>query len=31
VLERGRVADLGTHAELLARNQRYAHWCARMI
>ena len=31
VLERGRVADLGTHAELLARNQRYAQWCARMI
>jgi len=31
VLEHGRVADLGTHAELLARNQRYAQWCARMI
>jgi ATP-binding cassette subfamily C protein CydC len=31
VLERGRVVDLGTHAELLARNPRYAHWCARMI
>jgi ATP-binding cassette, subfamily C, bacterial CydC len=31
VLEQGRVADLGTHAELLARNQRYARWCARMI
>ena len=31
VLEHGRVADLGTHAELLARNQRYARWCARMI
>ena len=30
VLDRGRVADLGTHAELLARNQRYAQWCARM-
>ncbi len=28
VLEHGRVADLGTHAELLARNQRYARWCA---
>jgi ATP-binding cassette subfamily C protein CydC len=31
VLDRGRVADLGTHAELLARNQRYAQWCARMV
>ena len=31
VLDRGRVADLGTHAELLARNRRYARWCARMI
>jgi ATP-binding cassette subfamily C protein CydC len=30
VLERGRVVDLGTHAELLARNPRYARWCARM-
>jgi ATP-binding cassette subfamily C protein CydC len=30
VLERGRVADLGTHAELLSRNPRYARWCARM-
>ena len=31
VLEHGRVADLGTHAELFARNQRYARWCARVI
>ena len=31
VLDRGRVADLGTHAELLTRSERYAHWCARMI
>jgi len=31
VLDRGRVADRGTHAELLARNQRYAQWCARMM
>lgn len=31
VLDRGRVADLGTHAELLVRNQRYARWCARMV
>ena len=31
VLDRGRVADRGTHAELLARNQRYAQWCARMV
>ncbi|HSO62834.1 MAG TPA: thiol reductant ABC exporter subunit CydC [Desulfobacterales bacterium] len=31
VLDRGRVADLGTHAELLVRNQLYARWCARMI
>jgi ATP-binding cassette subfamily C protein CydC len=30
VLEAGRVADQGPHAELLARNPRYARWCARM-
>jgi ATP-binding cassette subfamily C protein CydC len=30
VMENGRVADLGSHAELLARNSRYADWCARM-
>jgi ATP-binding cassette subfamily C protein CydC len=30
LLDRGRVADSGTHAELLARNPRYARWCARM-
>jgi ATP-binding cassette subfamily C protein CydC len=31
VMESGRVADQGTHAELLARNRRYAAWCARML
>ena len=31
VMENGRVADRGTHAELLARNSRYASWCARMV
>jgi ATP-binding cassette subfamily C protein CydC len=30
VLEQGRVADQGTHAELLDRNPRYAGWVARM-
>lgn len=30
VMENGRVADLGSHAALLARNPRYASWCARM-
>ena len=30
VLEGGRVADQGSHAELLARHPRYARWCARM-
>jgi ATP-binding cassette subfamily C protein CydC len=30
VMEGGRVADRGTHAELLARNRRYAGACARM-
>jgi ATP-binding cassette subfamily C protein CydC len=30
-MENGRVADRGTHAELLARNSRYASWCARMV
>jgi ATP-binding cassette subfamily C protein CydC len=30
LLDRGQVADSGTHAELLARNPRYARWCARM-
>jgi ATP-binding cassette subfamily C protein CydC len=30
VMEGGRVADQGTHAELLARNRRYAGWVARM-
>jgi ATP-binding cassette subfamily C protein CydC len=28
VMENGRAADLGTHAELLGRNLRYAGWCA---
>ena len=31
VMENGRVADRGTHAELLVRNARYASWCARMV
>jgi ATP-binding cassette subfamily C protein CydC len=31
VLENGRVADRGAHAELLARNSHYASWCARMV
>jgi len=31
VMENGRVTDRGTHAELLARNSRYASWCARMV
>jgi len=31
VMESGRVADRGTHAELRARNRRYAGWCARMV
>jgi ATP-binding cassette, subfamily C, bacterial CydC len=30
VLEQGRVADQGTHVELLDRNPRYAGWVARM-
>jgi ATP-binding cassette subfamily C protein CydC len=30
VLDQGRVADQGTHAELLSRNARYAAWCAEM-
>jgi ATP-binding cassette subfamily C protein CydC len=30
VMEKGRVADRGRHAELLARNRKYAGWCARM-
>ena len=30
VMENGRVADRGTHAELLERNRRYADWYARM-
>jgi ABC-type multidrug transport system fused ATPase/permease subunit len=31
VMENGRVADRGTHAELLARHRRYAGWYARML
>jgi ATP-binding cassette subfamily C protein CydC len=31
VLENGRVADWGAHAQLLGRNQRYASWCARVL
>jgi ATP-binding cassette subfamily C protein CydC len=31
VMENGRVADRGTHSELLARNRRYAGWFARMV
>jgi ATP-binding cassette subfamily C protein CydC len=30
VMQNGRVADMGTHGELLERNQRYAGWFARM-
>jgi ATP-binding cassette subfamily C protein CydC len=30
VLEDGRVMDCGAHADLRARNPRYASWCARM-
>jgi ATP-binding cassette subfamily C protein CydC len=30
VMEKGRLADRGRHAELLARNRKYAGWCARM-
>jgi ABC-type multidrug transport system fused ATPase/permease subunit len=30
VMENGRVADRGTHAELLARHRRYADRYARM-
>jgi ABC-type transport system involved in cytochrome bd biosynthesis fused ATPase/permease subunit len=30
VLDRGRVADQGRHAELVARNPRYADWQARI-
>jgi ATP-binding cassette subfamily C protein CydC len=30
VMEKGRVADQGTHTELLARRPRYAGWYARM-
>jgi len=30
VMENGRVAGRGTHAELIARYGRYAGWCARM-
>jgi ATP-binding cassette subfamily C protein CydC len=30
VMQNGRVADVGAHAELLVRNPRYASWCARM-
>jgi ATP-binding cassette subfamily C protein CydC len=30
VMENGRAADQGTHAELVAHNRRYAGWCARM-
>jgi len=31
VMENGWVEDRGTHAELLARNRRYAGWFARMM
>jgi ATP-binding cassette subfamily C protein CydC len=31
VMENGRVADRGTHGELLARHRRYAGWYARMV
>lgn len=30
VMENGRVMDCGAHADLRARNPRYASWCARM-
>jgi len=30
VMETGRVIDRGAHADLHARNPRYASWCARM-
>jgi ATP-binding cassette subfamily C protein CydC len=30
VMENGRPVDRGTHADLRARNPRYASWCARM-
>ena len=30
VLDQGRVAAHGTHAELLAQNARYAAWCAQV-
>jgi ATP-binding cassette subfamily C protein CydC len=30
VMESGRVMDCGVHADLRARNPRYASWCARM-
>jgi ATP-binding cassette, subfamily C, bacterial CydC len=30
VMEKGRVADQGTHTDLLARHPRYAGWYARM-
>ena len=30
VMENGRVIDRGAHADLHARNPRYASWCARM-
>ncbi len=30
VMENGRVIDRGAHADLRARNLRYASWCARM-
>lgn len=30
VMENGRVIDRGAHADLRARNPRYASWCARM-
>jgi ABC-type multidrug transport system fused ATPase/permease subunit len=30
VMENGRLIDRGAHADLHARNPRYASWCARM-
>jgi ATP-binding cassette subfamily C protein CydC len=30
VMENGRVTDCGAHADLRARNPRYASWCTRM-